>query len=148
MKIHNLFPAKGSKHRRKLLGRGRGSGHGGSCTRGGKGQTARSGESIRPGFEGGQMPFIRRIPKRGFTNAPFKKIYSIVNLQQIENKFPANTVVTKDLLFEKGLIDKKSLPLKILGDGNLTKQFKIIAESFSKKALEKIKSCGGEANYA
>lgn len=146
MRLHNLYPAKGSKHSRKLLGRGRGSGHGGSSTRGGKGQTARSGEKKNLGFEGGQMPLLRRIPKRGFSNERFRKEYSIVNISQLEEKFNAGAEINPSLLYESGLVNRKYIPVKILGDGNLTKKFNVKAQSFSKSAVEKIKACGGTAD--
>ncbi|MEW6557710.1 MAG: 50S ribosomal protein L15 [Elusimicrobiota bacterium] len=142
MRICDLKPAKGAKHRRKIVGRGRGSGHGGSSTRGTKGQNARAGRGTRPGFEGGQMPLIRRIPKRGFTNI-FKKEYEIINLKTLEKMFEPNSEITKQVLIQKNLI-KDSLPLKILGDGILTKPLKITADKFSKSAIEKIKQAGGE----
>lgn len=144
MKLHNLFPAKGSKHRKKLLGRGYGSGHGKSSTRGGKGQTARAGDaSLPPGFAGGQMPLVRRIPKRGFTNAMHRREYIIVNLGILDKKFDSGTQIDHELLFTSGLISKKNLPIKILGDGELTKVFNIIADAFSESAIKKIQSCGG-----
>ncbi|OGS38572.1 MAG: 50S ribosomal protein L15 [Elusimicrobia bacterium RIFOXYD2_FULL_34_30] len=143
MKISDLKPASGSKHRRKIVGRGRGSGHGGSATKGMKGQNSRSGGGTRPGFEGGQMPLMRRIPKRGFTNI-FKKEYEIVNLKTIEERFESNSEVNRASLIEKGLI-KNNLPIKILGDGNINKPLKITASKFSKSAIEKIKKVGGEA---
>ncbi|OGW74089.1 MAG: 50S ribosomal protein L15, partial [Nitrospirae bacterium RIFOXYC2_FULL_44_7] len=101
MKLSDLKPAVGAKHRRKIVGRGRGSGHGGSATKGMKGQNARSGRGTRPGFEGGQMPLMRRIPKRGFTNI-FKKEYEIVNLKTLEKIFDPNSEITRVLLAEKG----------------------------------------------
>ncbi|HAX60974.1 MAG TPA: 50S ribosomal protein L15 [Elusimicrobia bacterium] len=143
MKLSDLKPASGSKHRRKIVGRGRGSGHGGSATRGMKGQNSRSGRGTRPGFEGGQMPLMRRLPKRGFTNI-FKKEYEIVNLGVLEKIFESGAEVNKKILAEKGLINGK-LPLKILGDGEIKKPLKITAAQFSKSAVEKIKKAGGEA---
>jgi large subunit ribosomal protein L15 len=143
MKLHELKPAPGAKHRKKLLGKGRGSGHGGSSTKGTKGQRARSGGAKPPWFEGGQTPLLRRIPKRGFSNKAFTTMYNIVNLKTLEQKFPDNTEITPQLLYESGVI-KKDLPLKILGDGELTKKFIIYAHKFSKNAIEKIKKTGGE----
>ncbi|PIU83023.1 MAG: 50S ribosomal protein L15 [Elusimicrobia bacterium CG06_land_8_20_14_3_00_38_11] len=161
MNLSDLKPKVGSKHRRKIVGRGRGSGHGGSATRGMKGQNSRSGGGTRPGFEGGQMPLMRRLPKRGFTNI-FKKGYEIINIGLLEKVFnhrdTENTEKTsapsavnafekieinKKVLVEKGLIDGK-LPLKILGDGEIKKPLKITADKFSKSAVEKIKKAGGE----
>jgi len=141
--LSELKPSKGSKHRRKILGHGRGSGHGGSSTRGTKGQRARSGDPKPSWFEGGQMPLLRRIPKRGFTNKPFKVEYNYVNLETLDKNFLANDEVTPEILFEKKIIKKKNLPVKILGDGNLTKPLTISAHKFSKKAEEKIKNSGG-----
>jgi len=143
MNLSNLKPAAGSRHRRKIVGRGRGSGHGGSATRGMKGQNARSGRGTRPGFEGGQMPLYRRIPKRGFTSI-FKKVYGIVNLDALDAAFEANAAVDAGILAGKGII-RKNLPLKVLGDGDLKKPLKITAAKFSKSAAEKIKKAGGEA---
>jgi len=143
MNLSNLKPAIGSKHRRKVIGRGRGSGHGGSSTRGMKGQNSRSGRGTKPGFEGGQMPLYRRVPKRGFTNI-FKKNYGIVNLDILDRTFEANAEVNNKILVEKCII-RKNLPLKVLGDGDLKKPLKITADKFSKSAVEKIKKAGGEA---
>jgi large subunit ribosomal protein L15 len=143
MKLSDLKPSVGSKHRRKIVGRGRGSGHGGSATKGMKGQNARSGGGTRPGFEGGQMPLTRRIPKRGFTNI-FKKEYEVVNVNILSEMFESNSEVTKDILVKKGLIRGK-LPIKILGEGELKNPLKITADKFSKSAIEKIKKAGGEA---
>ncbi|MDI6640756.1 MAG: 50S ribosomal protein L15 [Elusimicrobiota bacterium] len=144
MKLCELKPAIGSKHHKKILGHGQGSGHGGSSTRGTKGQKARSGGAKSPWFEGGQTPLVRRLPKRGFTNKPFKKEYNYVNLGILENKFLEGSEITPQLLFDTKIIKNKSLPVKILANGTLTKKFKIVANKFSKSAIEKIKSCGGE----
>ena len=143
MKLSDLKPAAGSKHRKKIIGRGRGSGHGGSATKGMKGQNARSGRGTRPGFEGGQMPLMRRIPKHGFTNI-FKQEYDIINVEVLEKYFEQNGEVNKKILSEKGFINGK-LPLKILGDGELKKPLKITADKFSKSASEKISAAGGSA---
>ncbi|MFH1541351.1 MAG: 50S ribosomal protein L15 [Elusimicrobiota bacterium] len=143
MNLSDLKPKVGSKHRKKIIGRGRGSGHGGSATRGMKGQNSRSGRGTRPGFEGGQMPLMRRIPKRGFTNI-FKKEYEIINVSTLEEVFEPNTDLNKKILIEKGLIRGK-LPLKVLGAGELKKPLKITADKFSKSAIEKIRKTGGEA---
>jgi len=141
--LSELKPAEGAKHRKKILGHGRGSGHGGSSTRGMKGQRSRSGDPKPSWFEGGQMPLLRRIPKRGFTNKPFKVEYNYVNLDTLDKNFSPNDEVTPEILFEKKIIKKKNLPLKILGDGNLTKPLTISAHKFSKKTEEKIKKSGG-----
>lgn len=143
MRISDLKPVKGSKHRKKILGRGPGSSRGRSCTKGMRGQNARSGRGTPPGFEGGQMPLARRIPKRGFTNI-FRKEYAIVNLGTLDAKFEPNSEVTNKALKAKGLL-KKDMPLKVLGAGTLSKPLKIIASGFSKTALDKIQSAGGEA---
>jgi len=147
MKIHELTPAKGSKHRRKIIGRGEGSGHGGSATRGTKGQGARSGQSIMVGFEGGQMPLIRRIPKRGFNHTRFHTCYGVVNLRDIDVSFQKDQKITPGDLVEKGLV-KKHMLVKILGDGEITKPLNITAHKFSKSAEEKIKKAGGTIERA
>jgi large subunit ribosomal protein L15 len=139
--LHNLKPAKGSRHRRKIVGRGEGSGHGGTATRGMKGQKARSGDGYMLGFEGGQMPLLRRIPKRGFTSVN-KIEYSIVNLDTLAKYFDAGAEVTKESLRKKGIIKTKD-PVKILGDGEIKKALVVKASAFSKVAQEKIKAAGG-----
>ncbi len=142
MRLHDLHPAPGSKHRKKRLGRGIGSGHGRTAGRGTKGQKAR--EQVRPGFEGGQTPLIHRIPhKRGFKN-PFRVEYEIVNVSKL-NRFKENEVITPELLAQHGLIKHLDRPLKILGDGNLVKPLVIQAHKFSQSALEKIQRVGGRA---
>ena len=147
--LSNLKQAPGSRKKEKRVGRGQGSGHGGTSTRGHKGQKSRSGESIKPWFEGGQMPLIRRIPKRGFRN-PFKVEYQIVNLGRLQElidrgKISADTKVTPELLYEVGAVSKKALPVKILGDGELKVALEISAHAFSKSALQKIQAIGGKA---
>ncbi|MDR2399649.1 MAG: 50S ribosomal protein L15 [Endomicrobium sp.] len=143
MGLDNLKPAKGSKHRKKIVGRGVGSGHGRTATRGCKGQKARSGDGAKKiGFEGGQMPIFRRIPKRGFTNQ-FRKEYEIVNVESL-NKFDAGTEVTPQILKEAGLTEKAKL-VKILGVGDLKKALTIKVSAFSKSAIEKINVAGGKA---
>jgi len=142
--IHNLSPKPGSVHRKKRLGIGQGSGHGETSTRGQKGQRARSGDGKMVGFEGGQMPLIRRIPKRGFNNNAFKKVYEIVNLWALEKYFNDGDKITPEILKEKGLID--NLSVKILGNGELTKKLDVSANSFSKSAKEKIEKAGGKIN--
>jgi len=144
MKLHELKPNKGATHRKKRVGRGIGSGHGKTATRGYKGQTSRSGDSKMPArFEGGQTPFLMRIPKRGFKN-PNKKEYEIVNLKVLEEKFSANEEVNPEILVQKGII-KSGECVKILGDGELTKPLNVKAHAFSKSAEEKIKAAGGSA---
>jgi large subunit ribosomal protein L15 len=140
--LTNLKPPAGSNKRRKIIGRGRGSGHGKTSTKGDKGQKARSGGHRSPRFEGGQMPILRRIPKRGFKN-PFKVEYTIVNLKNLE-RFDGE--VTPSLLRENGII-KKEENIKILGDGILSKPLTIHATDFSKSALKKINEAGGKAVY-
>ena len=142
MKLSELSPAPGSSKKRKRVGRGDGSGHGKTSCRGHKGQGARSGGGTRPGFEGGQMPLQRRLPKRGFHN-PFKIAMAIVNLDQLEN-FPAGSEVTPDVLAERGLVRGKNRRVKVLGDGLLSKALTIKAHGFSAKAKEKIEASGGK----
>ena len=144
LSLNNLKPAKGSTHKKKLVGRGPGSGLGKTAGRGHKGQKSRSGYSSRPGFEGGQMPLQRRLPKRGFTNI-FKKEWIEVSLAKIEASFNAGDEVTPELLHERGLIKKAKHDLVILGTGDLTKGFKISAHRFTKTAKAKIEAAGGTA---
>jgi len=141
MDLNTLKPALGSTKDRKRIGRGPGSGHGKTATKGHKGQKARSGGSIKAGFEGGQMPLQRRLPKRGFT--PLSRIeYSVVNLEQLD-VFDAGTVVDATALVSKGLIKCSSNAVKILGNGDLTKSLKISATKFSQSARDKIVAAGG-----
>ena len=144
MNIQNLAPAPGAKTESKRLGRGIGSGKGKTSGKGHKGQWARSGGGVRPGFEGGQMPLIRRIPKRGFTNI-FAKEYSIVNVKDLE-RFEDGTVVNAELLLEVGVLSKvENYGLKVLGDGTLTKKLTIKTKKFTKSAAEIIEKAGGKA---
>ncbi|MCR4432172.1 MAG: 50S ribosomal protein L15 [Tepidanaerobacteraceae bacterium] len=143
MRLHELFPADGSTKKAKRVGRGIGSGHGKTSTRGHKGQNARSGGGVRPGFEGGQMPLYRRIPKRGFTNI-FKKEYALVNIEAL-NRFEENTSVTPELLIQSGILKKIKDGVKILGNGDLKVKVDVKAHAFSKSAKEKIESAGGKA---
>jgi large subunit ribosomal protein L15 len=143
MKLDDLRPAAGSTKKQKRVGRGDGSGHGKTACRGHKGQRARAGGGTRPGFEGGQMPLQRRLPKRGFNN-PFKVELAIVNLDQLE-KFAADSEVNPETLSQKGLVAGKNRRIKILGEGALTKSLTIKAHSFSAKAKEKIEAAGGKA---
>jgi large subunit ribosomal protein L15 len=133
---------KGSKKKPKRVGRGRSSGHGKTSTRGHKGQKARSGGGVRPGFEGGQMPLSRRLPKRGFTNI-FRKEYTILNIADLEKRFKSGDKITPEILIKHKLIGKRDR-IKILGEGKLTKGLKVSAHAFSKKAEERIKEAGGE----
>ena len=142
MRLHDLKPRPGAKHRRKRLGQGESSGHGKTSGRGGKGQTARSGSSIRIGFEGGQMPLIRRIPKRGFNNARHTTRYIPVNLESL-NQFSDGARVDLEQLRKAGLANGKAEGIKILGDGELTKKLTVTAHAFSASARTKIESKGG-----
>ncbi|MBE7084052.1 MAG: 50S ribosomal protein L15 [Clostridiales bacterium] len=145
MRLGELSPAMGATTSKKRLGRGIGSGLGKTSGKGHKGQWARSGGGVRPGFEGGQMPLIRRIPKRGFNNH-FRKVYSVVNLSALEG-FEANSVVDMEVLNEKGLIKvvKGSVGLKVLGNGTLTKALTVKAAGFSAAAKDAIEKAGGKA---
>src|SRR5580693_2244053 len=139
MRLHDLKPRPGAKHRRKRLGQGESSGHGKTAGRGGKGQTARSGSSIRIGFEGGQMPLIRRIPKRGFNNTRFATKYVAVNLSDL-NEFEDGANVDEAALRAVGLANGTSDGVKILGTGELTKKLKVSASAFSASAKAKIEA--------
>ncbi len=141
MKLHDLAPAKGAKKRRKRIGRGPGSGHGKTATKGHKGIQARSGGGKRPGFEGGQMPLVRRLPKFGFTN-PSRTEYSIVNIKSFE-QWVGNETVTPQAMVDAGLVKRKKLPIKILGNGELKKALVVQAHKFSKSAEAKIQAAGG-----
>jgi large subunit ribosomal protein L15 len=141
MKLHDLQPAPGAKKRRKRIGRGPGSGHGKTATKGHKGLLARSGGGKRPGFEGGQMPLIRRLPKFGFTN-PFRTEYAVVNVRSFESWSGGDTV-TPQAMVDAGLVKRKTLPIKILGTGALKRSLVIQAHKFSKSAEEKIRAAGG-----
>ncbi len=142
MRLHNLKPRPGAKHRRKRLGQGESSGHGKTSGRGGKGQTARSGSSIRIGFEGGQMPLIRRIPKRGFNNARHATLYVPVNLDSL-NRFDDGARIDETVLREAGLANGKSSGIKILGTGTLTRKLTVAAHAFSASAKAAIEAKGG-----
>lgn len=144
MRLHDLKPRPGAKHRRKRLGAGESSGHGKTSGRGGKGQSARSGSSIRIGFEGGQMPLIRRIPKRGFNNTEFGTTYLAVNLSEL-NVFEDGVVVDAALLKKVGLAKGNSDGVKILGRGELTKRLTIRVAAFSATAKAAIEKLGGVA---
>jgi large subunit ribosomal protein L15 len=142
MRLHNLKPRPGAKHRTKRLGQGESSGHGKTSGRGGKGQTARSGSSIRIGFEGGQMPLIRRIPKRGFNNARFATRYIAVNVGELE-RFDNGARVDETALRSAGLANGRASGVKILGEGKLSKKLVVIASAFSAAARAKIEAGGG-----
>jgi large subunit ribosomal protein L15 len=142
MRLHDLKPRPGAKHRRKRLGQGESSGHGKTSGRGGKGQTARSGSSIRIGFEGGQMPLIRRIPKRGFNNARFTRRFVAVNVGEL-NQFENGAHVDETALRAVGLANGPADGVKVLGDGELSKKLTVSAHAFSASARSKIEAKGG-----
>ena len=143
MNLHTLKPRPGSKHRTKRLGCGESSGHGKTSGKGHKGQKARSGGSIRLGFEGGQMPLIRRIPKRGFNNSNFKTRFAVVNLDALD-AFNDGATVDEAALIEAGIIRGPYDAVKILGTGKLTKKLTVVAKRASKTAIEAIKGAGGK----
>ena len=140
--LNNISPAKGSTHKKKRVGRGPGSGLGKTAGKGHKGQKSRSGYSQKIGFEGGQMPLQRRLPKRGFTNI-FKKEWLEISLAKIEENFNAGDEVTPEILHQRGLIKKAKHDLVILGSGDITKALKISAHRFTKNAKDKIEKAGG-----
>ena len=144
MKLNELQRNIGATHAKKRVGRGPGSGLGKTCGRGQKGQKARSGGSINPVFEGGQLPLYRRVPKRGFTNAKFKTVYATINLADL-NRFEDGTVVNPALLKDTGLVKKQYEGIKVLGNGKLEKKLTVQANKFSASALEKIKEAGSKA---
>ncbi|MCO5051592.1 MAG: 50S ribosomal protein L15 [Verrucomicrobiae bacterium] len=143
MRLHNLKPRPGAKHRRKRIGQGESSGWGKTAGRGGKGQSARSGSSIRIGFEGGQMPLIRRIPKRGFNNARFGTRYLPVNVSDL-NVFDDGVKVDEAALRKIGLVNGRGDGVKVLGNGELTKKLTVVAHAFSASARTKIEGKGGK----
>ena len=143
MKLHELSPSEGSKKKAFRVGRGHGSGNGKTSGKGQKGQKARSGGGVRPGFEGGQMPIYRRLPKRGFTNI-FAKKYTSINVEDL-NKFDNGTEITAEVLKENGVIKKINDGIVVLGRGDLNKRVTIKAKRFSKSAEEKISAAGGKA---
>jgi len=143
MKLHELAPNPGARKERKRLGRGIGSGLGKTSGKGHKGQNARSGGGVRPGFEGGQMPLTRRLPKRGFSNAPFKVTYEIINVADLE-RFDAGTVVTPELLEETRVCKNAVKGVKVLGTGDLTKALTVRAHKVSESARQKIEAAGGK----
>ena len=144
MRLHDLKPRPGAKHRKKRLGSGESSGHGKTSGRGGKGQSARSGSSIRIGFEGGQMPLARRLPKRGFNNAAFKTQYHPVNLSDLE-AFPEGSVVDSAAFRQAGLANGRHDGVKVLGTGSLTRKLTVRAAAFSAAAKTAIEKAGGTA---
>src|SRR6185295_4993459 len=142
LSLNNLRPAKGSTHKKKRLGRGPGTGLGKTAGRGHKGQKSRSGYSSKTGFEGGQMPLHRRLPKRGFTNI-FKKQWIEVSLEALDRSFDANTEITPEVMHKRGIIKKAKHDIVVLGKGNVSKALKISAHRFTKSAREKIEKAGG-----
>lgn len=146
--VGNISPASGSKHSKKRIGRGPGSGHGGTSTRGHKGQKSRSGATISPYFEGGQMPLNRRVPKFGFTNIN-RKEYSVVNvsdLQKLVDDGKASNEINTEILLDSGLVKSKKNPVKILGDGEISASLNVTADKFTGSAKEKIENAGGTVN--
>jgi large subunit ribosomal protein L15 len=148
MKLHQLKNVPGAVHRRKRVGCGEGGGHGKTSGRGGKGQTARSGSSIRPGFEGGQMPLYRKLPRRGFNHARFRIEYEVVNVGDLARLDAAVTEVTPAVLAAGGLVRRATARVKVLGDGELTRALKVTANKFSGPAKAKIEQAGGQAVVA
>ena len=144
MNLSDLKPPRGMKHPKKRIGRGQGSGNGKTAGRGHKGAKSRSGFHYKRGFEGGQMPLHRRVPKRGFHN-PFRVEYEVVNLDTIEARFDAGTIVTPELLREHRLVQSADKPVKVLGRGEIAKKLTVRAHKFSGKAAEKIAAAGGAA---
>lgn len=142
MKLHELKPAEGSRKERNRVGRGIGSGNGKTSGRGHNGQNSRSGGGVRLGFEGGQNPLSRRLPKRGFTN-PTRKVFAILNLDQL-NRFEDGTEVTTELLIETGIVSNEKDGIKILGNGKLEKNLTVKANKFSASAVEAIEAAGGK----
>lgn len=145
MNLNNLKPASGARRRSKRLGQGIGSGSGKTSSRGHKGQNSRSGGGVRPGFEGGQMPLMRRIPKRGFNNGRFRTYFQLVNLDSLASCFEAGDVVTVKELFEMKLIKKLDKPVKILARGEVSESLTVHAHAFSGQAVKKIEAAGGKA---
>lgn len=144
MKLHSLKANEGATKTPKRVGRGVGSGLGKTSGKGHKGQNARSGGGVRPGFEGGQTPLFRRLPKKGFSNARFKKEYAVINLSDL-NKFESDAVITPELLKEMGLVKNQLSGVKVLGNGNLEKKLVVKAHKFSDSAKEEIEKLGGKA---
>lgn len=147
MRLHELKNVPGAVHRRKRVGCGEGSGRGKTCGRGGKGQTARSGSSIRPGFEGGQMPLFRKLPHRGFNNKNFATSYAVVNLGDLL-RIEDTTEITREVLVSHGLVRSNATLIKVLGDGDVRPGLKVTAHKFSVSAKAKIVAAGGEAIQA
>ena len=145
MRLHTLKNVKGAVHRRKRVGCGEGGGHGKTSTRGGKGQSARSGSSIRPGFEGGQMPLYRKLPHRGFNNYEFRTSYAVVNVGDLARLDAKVTEVNTEVLAAAGLVRAGVKLLKVLGDGEITRALKVTAQKFTGSAKAKLEKAGGAA---
>jgi large subunit ribosomal protein L15 len=143
MRLNNLQPRPGAKHRRKRVGCGESSGHGKTSGRGNKGQKARSGSAIRPGFEGGQMPLHRRLPKKGFNNKQFRDVFETVNVSELNDRFEDGAVVNEQTLRECGLVNRICDAVKILGNGELTRKLTVQVDKISASAKEKIEKAGG-----
>ncbi|MEM6278569.1 MAG: 50S ribosomal protein L15 [Verrucomicrobiota bacterium] len=148
MKLHDLSPSPGSRHRRRRVGRGESSGLGKTCGKGHKGQQSRSGASIRPGFEGGQMPLARRLPKKGFNNAQFKTNFAILNVKDLEAKFSDGDTVNEESLRACGLVQGIYDAIKVLGNGDLAKKLTVNVDKVSASAKEKIEKAGGTVEEA
>tara|TARA_Y100001933_G_C18981717_1_gene556931 strand:+ start:770 stop:1219 length:450 start_codon:yes stop_codon:yes gene_type:complete len=146
MKLHDLKPNPGAKHRRKRIGNGESSGLGKTCGRGHKGQKSRSGGGVRPGFEGGQMPLHRRLPKRGFNNAQFRDKVAIVNVGQLNEKFEDDSTVDEKALRAAGLVSGRCDAIKMLGEGELERKLKIVVDAVSASARAKVEKAGGSAD--
>ena len=144
MKLHSIEQPVGAVRDAKRVGRGTSSGNGKTAGKGHKGQNARSGGGVRPGFEGGQLPLFRRLPKRGFSNAKFKVEYATINVSDLD-KFEDGAVVTPEILKEMGIVKKQLAGIKVLGNGELTKKLTVKASKFSATAVEKIEKMGGKA---
>jgi len=145
MRLHELKNVPGAVHRKKRVGCGEGGGHGKTSTRGGKGQSARSGSSIRPGFEGGQMPLYRKLPHRGFNNYEFRTSYAVVNVGDLARLDAAISEVNAEVLAQAGLVREGIKTLKILGDGEITRALKVTAQKFTGSAKAKLEKAGGQA---
>ena len=148
MRLHTLVNVKGAVHRKKRVGCGEGGGHGKTSTRGGKGQSARSGSSIRPGFEGGQMPLYRKLPHRGFNNYEFRTSYAVVNVGDLVRLDASITTVGVEQLIAAGLVRRGETTVKVLGDGDITRALTVTATKFSESAKAKIEQAGGKAIVA
>jgi large subunit ribosomal protein L15 len=148
MKLHELKPNPGAKHRRKRLGSGESSGLGKTCGRGHKGQKSRSGGGVRPGFEGGQMPLHRRLPKKGFSNVRFRDKIAIVNVSQLNDRFEDGATVNEQALRDAGLLKGRLDAIKVLGNGDLERKLTVVADAVSATAREKIEKAGGSVEVS